>query len=35
VDRAPPRFGQHNDEVLGELGYSQSDISGFRSAKVI
>ena len=35
VDRPPPMFGQHNDEVLGELGYSVSDIAGFRSAKII
>jgi crotonobetainyl-CoA:carnitine CoA-transferase CaiB-like acyl-CoA transferase len=35
VDRAPPKFGQHNDEVLAELGYSAGDISGFRSAKII
>jgi crotonobetainyl-CoA:carnitine CoA-transferase CaiB-like acyl-CoA transferase len=35
IDRPPPRFGQHNDEVLGELGYSDSDIAGFRSANII
>jgi len=35
VDRPPPVFGQHNDEVLAELGYSVSDIAGFRSAKII
>jgi len=35
VDRPPPMLGQHNDEVLGELGYSASDIAGFRSAKII
>lgn len=35
VDRPPPMFGQHNDEVLGELGYTASDIAGFRSAKII
>jgi crotonobetainyl-CoA:carnitine CoA-transferase CaiB-like acyl-CoA transferase len=35
VDRAPPLLGQHNDEVLAELGYSSSDIAGFRSAGVI
>ncbi|MDR3532340.1 MAG: CaiB/BaiF CoA-transferase family protein [Rhodopila sp.] len=35
VDRPPPMFGQHNDEVLTELGYSEADIAGFRSAKVI
>jgi crotonobetainyl-CoA:carnitine CoA-transferase CaiB-like acyl-CoA transferase len=35
VDRPPPLFGQHNQEVLTELGYSPSDIAGFRSAKII
>ncbi|MEI7712581.1 MAG: CaiB/BaiF CoA-transferase family protein [Rhodospirillales bacterium] len=35
VDRPPPMFGQHNDEILGELGYSAADIEGFRTAKVI
>ena len=35
VDRPPPMFGQHNDEILGELGYSADQISGFRNAKVI
>jgi crotonobetainyl-CoA:carnitine CoA-transferase CaiB-like acyl-CoA transferase len=35
VDRPPPLFGQHNEEVLTELGYSPSDIAGFRSANFI
>ncbi|WP_428488944.1 CaiB/BaiF CoA transferase family protein [Rhodopila sp.] len=35
VDRPPPMFGQHNDEVLGELGYSAAEIFGFRSARII
>jgi crotonobetainyl-CoA:carnitine CoA-transferase CaiB-like acyl-CoA transferase len=35
VDRPPPMFGQHNDEVLAELGYGAADISGFRAAKII
>ncbi len=35
VDRPPPMFGQHNDEVLSELGYTSSDIAEFRSAKII
>ena len=35
VDRPPPMFGHHNDEVLTELGYTASDIAGFRSAKII
>jgi crotonobetainyl-CoA:carnitine CoA-transferase CaiB-like acyl-CoA transferase len=35
VDRPPPMFGQHNEEILTELGYNKDDISGFRTAKVI
>jgi crotonobetainyl-CoA:carnitine CoA-transferase CaiB-like acyl-CoA transferase len=35
VDRPPPMFGQHNQEVLAELGYSEADIAGLRSAKII
>jgi crotonobetainyl-CoA:carnitine CoA-transferase CaiB-like acyl-CoA transferase len=35
VDRPPPMFGQHNDEVLGELGYSAAEVGKFRAAKVI
>jgi len=35
VDRPPPMFGQHNEEVLTELGYGKDDISGFKAAKVI
>jgi len=35
VDRPPPIFGQHNDEILTELGYTPSDIASFRSAKII
>ena len=35
IDTPPPMFGQHNDEVLGELGYSAAEIAGFRAAKVI
>jgi crotonobetainyl-CoA:carnitine CoA-transferase CaiB-like acyl-CoA transferase len=35
VDRPPPMFGQHNDEVLAELGYNAAEIAGFRSSKII
>src|SRR5690349_2814072 len=35
VDRPPPRFGEHTEEVLGELGYSSADIAGFRKAGVV
>ncbi|MCC7082769.1 MAG: CoA transferase [Burkholderiales bacterium] len=34
VGRAP-KLGEHNDEVLGAIGYSAADIEGFRSRKVI
>ena len=35
VDRPPPMFGQHTDEVLAELGYSGADIARFRADKVV
>ena len=35
VDRPPPRFGEHTDEVLRELGYTNDQLAGFRSAKII
>jgi crotonobetainyl-CoA:carnitine CoA-transferase CaiB-like acyl-CoA transferase len=35
VDRPPPMLGQHNEEVLTELGYSAPQITGLRSAKII
>ena len=30
-----PKLGEHNDEVLKEVGYSVADIAGFRERKVI
>jgi crotonobetainyl-CoA:carnitine CoA-transferase CaiB-like acyl-CoA transferase len=35
VDRPPPMFGQHNEEILAELGYSAADVAGFRSSNII
>lgn len=35
VDRPPPMFGQHNEEVLAELGYGADEIAGMRAEKVI
>lgn len=35
VDRPPPRFGEHNDEVLTELGYTPAQIADFRASKII
>jgi len=30
-----PELGEHNDAVLGELGYSADEIAGFRANKII
>ena len=35
VVRRSPLLGEHTDEVLVELGYSDQDIEGFRTSKVI
>jgi crotonobetainyl-CoA:carnitine CoA-transferase CaiB-like acyl-CoA transferase len=35
LDTAPPRFGEHNRDVLRQLGFSDSAIAGFEAAKVI
>ena len=35
VRRPAPLLGQHTDEVLGALGYSESDIAAFRAQGVI
>lgn len=35
VRRPPPTLGEHNDEVLRELGYSDDDIAAMREAGVI
>ena len=35
VDTPPPRMGQHNEDVLSELGYSDSDIKSLKQEGVI
>ena len=35
IDTPPPAFGQHTDEVLGELGYSAGDIAALRAEGVV
>lgn len=35
IDRPPPTVGQHNSEVLGELGFTQSEIDDFARDRVI
>jgi len=32
---APPRFGEHNREVLFKLGYSEADTARFAESGVI
>jgi crotonobetainyl-CoA:carnitine CoA-transferase CaiB-like acyl-CoA transferase len=35
VTRAAPTLGQHSDEILGELGFSEADIAGFHASRVV
>jgi crotonobetainyl-CoA:carnitine CoA-transferase CaiB-like acyl-CoA transferase len=35
IDTPPPVLGQHNDDVLTELGYSAAEIAGLRAAGVM
>lgn len=35
VDTPPPRFGEHTEQILAELGYGLSDIARLRAARVI
>ena len=35
LDRHPPLLGEHNGEILGELGYSEEDIAGMQDKSVI
>ena len=35
VDRPPPMFGQHNDEILAELGYDTGAVARLRADKII
>ena len=35
VDKAPPRFGEHNREVLSGLGYDEDEIHKLAEAGVI
>jgi formyl-CoA transferase len=35
IDRPTPRLGQHNKEILAELGYDEPAIAGLRERKVI
>lgn len=35
IDTPPPRFGEHNDAILSDLGYSKTEIDRLRADKVI
>jgi len=35
IDRTPPEVGEHNEEVLLELGYDDDEIDAFREQNVI
>jgi crotonobetainyl-CoA:carnitine CoA-transferase CaiB-like acyl-CoA transferase len=35
IERAPGRVGQHTDEVLKAVGYTDAELSALRSAKAI
>lgn len=35
IRTSPPRVGEHNREVLAELGYSPDDIDGFEADRII
>lgn len=35
IERPPPLFGQHTDEILGELGLSDADIARLREAGIV
>jgi crotonobetainyl-CoA:carnitine CoA-transferase CaiB-like acyl-CoA transferase len=35
IDRPTPRLGEHNEEILAELGYDGAAIAGLRERKVI
>jgi CoA:oxalate CoA-transferase len=35
VDAPPPLLGQHNDELLTELGYTREDIAALAQEKAV
>jgi len=35
IARPPPRLGEHTDEILGEIGFSETDIAALRVEGVI
>ena len=35
IERAPPVIGQHTQEIMASLGYSQDEVAALKASKVI
>jgi len=35
IERPPPQAGEHNSEILGELGFSVAEIAGFKAGGIV
>jgi crotonobetainyl-CoA:carnitine CoA-transferase CaiB-like acyl-CoA transferase len=35
IDRPPPQAGEHNNEILGELGFSAAEIASFKAGGIV
>jgi crotonobetainyl-CoA:carnitine CoA-transferase CaiB-like acyl-CoA transferase len=35
IDRPPPKIGEHNAEILGEAGYTTTEITAFAEEGVV
>ena len=35
TDRPPPRLGEHTEEILGEFGYSDTEVADLRERQIV